>query len=88
MVDCNKCAHEEACRAWVRHCEMLYPDFEYSVEECPYYTPRCKYCQSWTDTNAVTFEGEPADSGLCDQCQIYTNAYFYCVWGEERDKYV
>lgn len=83
MNKCERCAHMESCKAWVRHCEALYADFEYSVKDCPYYTPRCKYCESWTDAKRETFAGEPANVGFCDQCQIYTDAYFYCVWGTE-----
>lgn len=37
MANCKKCIHEEACAAWIRHGEILYDDFEYAVESCPYY---------------------------------------------------
>lgn len=37
MTTCKTCIHEEACVAWIRHGEILYDDFEYNVEHCPYY---------------------------------------------------
>ena len=37
MANCKTCTHEQACAAWIRHGETLYDDFEYSVEDCPYY---------------------------------------------------
>lgn len=37
MVKCNSCIHNEACKAWIRHGEILYDDFEYTVEDCPFY---------------------------------------------------
>ena len=38
MSNCKTCIHEESCAAWIRHGEILYDDFEYSVDNCPYYT--------------------------------------------------
>jgi hypothetical protein len=37
MTKCKDCIHEQACAAWIRHGETLYDDFEYDVENCPYY---------------------------------------------------
>ena len=37
MEKCKDCLHEEACAAWIQHCKTLYDDFEYSVDNCPYY---------------------------------------------------
>lgn len=37
MTNCKNCIHEQACAAWIRHSEILYNDFEYDVENCPYY---------------------------------------------------
>lgn len=45
MAKCGSCIHKDACEAWIRHGETLYDDFEYSVEECQYYAPRCKACR-------------------------------------------
>lgn len=39
MTDCKSCIHDEACQAWIRHGKTFYDDFEYSVENCPYYSP-------------------------------------------------
>ena len=36
-VNCKDCMHEHACEAWVRHGTMLYDDYSYSVNNCPYY---------------------------------------------------
>ena len=44
MAECKKCVHEAACAAWIRHGKTLYEDFEYSVEDCPNYAPKCPYC--------------------------------------------
>lgn len=37
MKPCDTCFHKEACAAWIRHGEMLYGDFVYSVADCPHY---------------------------------------------------
>ena len=37
MATCKTCIHKEACAAWIHHGEILYNDFEYSVDNCPYY---------------------------------------------------
>lgn len=37
MTQCKDCIHEQACASWIRHGQTLYDDFEYSVEDCPYY---------------------------------------------------
>ena len=29
--------HKPACNAWIKHGKTLYDDFEYNVENCPYY---------------------------------------------------
>ena len=34
---CNTCIHYHACQAWIRHGKVLYDDFDYSTENCPYY---------------------------------------------------
>lgn len=37
MKTCKSCMHKPACSAWIRHGKTLYDDFEYNVENCPYY---------------------------------------------------
>lgn len=37
MKTCKSCIHKPACAAWIRHGKTLYDDFEYNVENCPYY---------------------------------------------------
>ena len=34
---CKNCYHRVACEAWVRNATTLYDDYDYSVENCPYY---------------------------------------------------
>jgi len=71
MANCKTCMHEQACAAWIRHGEMLYDDFEYSVEDCQYYTKAahgrwmwegqfkaCSECGSyveWSETLGANF---------------------------------
>lgn len=37
IINCKTCIHERACAVWIHHGKILYDDFEYSVENCPYY---------------------------------------------------
>lgn len=37
LKPCDTCFHKEACLAWIRHGEMLYSDFVYSVADCHHY---------------------------------------------------
>lgn len=39
MKKCKTCIHEAACQSWIDHGKTLYADFEYSVEECPHFSP-------------------------------------------------
>lgn len=64
MANCKNCYHERACAAWIRHGETLYDDFEYSVEECPYYEPivhsawkygNCMKCGLYVGETTSTF---------------------------------
>ncbi len=34
---CKNCYHLSSCAVWVRHGTTLYDDYDYSVENCPYY---------------------------------------------------
>lgn len=34
---CWDCFHRFACESWIRHGEILYDDFDYSVDGCPYH---------------------------------------------------
>lgn len=34
---CWGCFHRLACESWIAHGEILYDDFDYSVDGCPYY---------------------------------------------------
>lgn len=36
---CKNCYHLSSCDVWVRHGTTLYDDYDYSVENCPYYIP-------------------------------------------------
>ena len=35
---CWDCFHSFACESWIAHGEILYDDFDYSVDDCPHYT--------------------------------------------------
>ena len=39
---CKTCIHSKACEAWIRHGKTLYDDFQYDIEDCPYYTANLK----------------------------------------------
>ena len=73
---CSSCIHEESCAAWIRHGEMLYDDFEYSVEDCPHYRVYCKDCRFV----------EQWKSGLwCDCNEHYVQPNDFCSEGQRRD---
>lgn len=60
MIRCKNCKHKEACAAWIRHGETLYDDFDYSVENCPYYAKAVHGKWMW--------EGE---FKACSECGSY-----------------
>lgn len=35
--NCSKCIHKYSCDAWIDHGIMLYDNFTYTTENCPYY---------------------------------------------------
>lgn len=73
MAKCGSCIHKDACAAWIRHGELLYDDFEYSVEDCPYYGVRCKNCGWWHRFNSPI-----AKSGVCDKYAMTKSEDGYC----------
>lgn len=80
---CGSCIHKDACAAWIRHGETLYDDFEYSVEGCLCYAPRCVGCSEYATL----------DSGV-SYCKFFSkileDAYYipspdgYCDRGKRR----
>lgn len=81
---CKNCYHMAACDAWIRNATTLYDDYDYSVENCPYYKPtadvvkvvRCKDCgHSFFDDRV----------GWCEEIEGLVREDFYCALGEKVD---
>lgn len=80
MIKCKACLHEEACASWIRHGEAFYDDFEYSVEDCPYYSkvvhgknlkedwPSLFECSVCGCDSMDTYTFEPSKINYCPSC--------------------
>ena len=44
-MKCNNCFHKEVCNSWINHGKTLYDDFDYSVEDCPYYNGKMGFTE-------------------------------------------
>ena len=44
-MKCNDCIHKEACKSWIIHGETLYTDFDYSVEDCPFFQDKKRFAE-------------------------------------------
>lgn len=40
MERCEKCIHNAACQLWINHGKILYDDFAYSTDDCPFFSDR------------------------------------------------
>lgn len=76
MTHCKNCLHEEACAAWIHHGEILYDDFEYSVDNCPHYA--CVIHGHWKRKRHKIF-GNNYDyvCSVCG-CDYALAEYVYC----------
>ena len=76
---CKNCYHLSSCDAWVRHGTTLYDDYEYSVEDCPYYIPAADVDEVrhgfWIDTDR--FDSFKTPIYQCSKC-----------WKEVADNYI
>ena len=80
MAACKNCLHKEACAAWIRHGEILYSDFEYSVDNCPYYCEKVK-CGQWVPMYKVDwiYGKEWLTDYICTECgQLHKKKANYC----------
>lgn len=71
-IKCNSCFHKDACYAWIRHGSTLYDNYDYSVENCPYYVLE-------TDVKKVihaNWELHKDGSGTCDYCRTTSRAVY------------
>lgn len=78
-MTCKNCFHEEACATWIHHGETLYDDFEYSIDNCPYYyeVVWCKDCK-WFDPN----ENIMPQSGTCGYHEMVKMFWDFCSRGK------
>lgn len=79
MEKCKGCVHEAACQRWIAHGKLLYDDFDYSVEGCPDYAPKCKAC-FYRDKATVNKKGFL----ICPASGMEITEEDYCSYGERR----
>ena len=74
--------HERACAAWIRHGETSYDNFEYNIDNCPYYISNTDTVMHghWilrTENNIcdMTYQYECSQCAQPSRCRHQTN---YC----------
>ena len=83
MSKCESCMHKDACAAWIRHGETLYDDFAYTVENCPYYVPKCIACRHYGTTKHGMRKCD-IFTEICGEGFFAPDADFFCGEGERR----
>ena len=86
------CMHFEACNAWIRHGTTLYDDFNYSVENCPYFEDKTEQVKHGEWIECFEDWRQQIAGDECSHCgfQHYgssINHYYYCPnCGAKMDK--
>lgn len=72
MARCERCIHERACESWIRHGKILYDDFDYSVEDCPFHSNRdCGHYIKLEDLQKFPIRKDHYDKEHGDEHFIY-----------------
>lgn len=85
---CKRCYHRVACEAWVRNGTTLYDDFNYSVEDCPYFQPAADvvevvhakwlpYIEDVEIYNAGGFTERRQTGWVCGKCKDKSSVMSY-----------
>lgn len=73
---CKKCYHRAACEAWVRNATTLYDDYDYSVENCPYYVDTADVQEvRYGELKGIHRFGGNCWLGYCSACGIELRGY-------------
>lgn len=76
---CKNCHHRAACDAWVRNATTLYDDYDYSVENCPYYVATADVVEvrhgEWNIRSEIHQMFDDVDEELFVECPFCQRRY-------------
>lgn len=63
-MNCENCYHYDACNAWINYVEILYSDYDYSTEDCPFYKDKSQIVE--LPMKAIKEFAEQLKKDFCD----------------------